>query len=939
MENAGQRMTDMKKRVFPFLLGLAGMAGVVAAFATGTSDEADDAVVLGEEDLAERAEILRNQFRRMTPGDVPLVQDIGTWPAAWEEFSQAWDSAPATRDLATWLVPVEVALDGADTVLLDGNGAELWRGETDFSKEESSSVTLTGWLVDEDDWPLYEAARAALSRRLTSQTPRLRDGEGGGASNELTGLRFVSVAADFTNTPPEFRVGLAWTNSGTLDVFAYGPLHVAETNAVTYTNDENVVVNTNVVTWHSVEPSLSGFDNDWTWVGTLVVTNSETNVFVDTSFTEDRAKVRFYAAAPAVDSDSDGLNDGFEIFVSHSALDSQDGDEDGLSDYDEYWTYHTNPLDADTDHDGIDDSTEITRGLDPNDPDTDHDGLKDGEEDLIGTDPFDPDSDNDGLLDGWEIENGLNPLNASGDNGADGDLDGDGFSNILEFELGAPANNAAWTGEELAWKLTHFSCTVTTNARSVSTNWHGMRVDIEDSVDCGGANNQTQNKTVELSVTNLVTCGYYIELTVEGIVEDVDAEYDIVSLETPATNELFSSHDGITGDAQEYCLMTNASATGTFLIMDGTTVTLRYNTVGHRWHCGAYAEITSATCVSNYNVEVGVTKFIPVGGTVTAIAFGGSGEPYTWSKDGDAIEIDSVTGEITAIEPGEACVIATDSSGDCFGIEIIVVFDVGLTVGKNLLTLKHDRECDLAVHVTPEDYVPVEAYRIDIRQTNSSIWRFLCHTNALNPWCAHVAGSFYLRGAAKIAGQWFYSSNRFVQVQFPEYSQIANDPVVQSITDAAWSDTLSDCTATPLNRRRERGFWILLDTGKNSYTNSSVETGSWTGPGNDAGIYLSSRPLNFPRDPWANASNVVYAVASFHTHTPVEYRTAPPGITNWSVGSSTNDNAVDLSEGVPGIVYDYISSPTGSGTIPLGHPENSPAKRYQSLGTIRRIDP
>lgn len=729
MSVVGQRVrrwkVHMKKLILTVLpMALAAAFGVAAAFATGGADEPSDGVsdnvFLGEQDLAERMEIWRNQFRRMTPGDAPLVQNVGTWPAAWEEFSHAWAVAPAERDLATWLVPVTAERSGALTVLRDANGTVLWSGTTDFAKDESASVTLTGALVSEDDWALWEAARQEIARRLQeSGTPRLQDGEGGGGS-ELTGLRFVSAEADFTNTPPEFHVGLAWTNSGTLDVFAYGPLHVAETNAVTYTNDQNVVVNTNVITWHSVEPGLSGFDNDWTWVGTLVVTNSETNVFVDTSFTEDRAKVRFYAAASAVDSDSDGLNDGFEVFVSHSALDSQDGDEDGLSDYDEYWTYHTNPLDADTDHDGIDDPTEITRGLDPNDPDTDHDGLKDGDEDIIGTDPLDPDSDNDGLLDGWEIENGLNPLNASGDNGADGDLDGDGFSNALEFELGAPANNAAWTGEELAWKLTHFSCTVTTNARSVDTNWHGMRVDIEDSEDCGGANNQTQNKTVELSVTNLLTCGYYIDLTVEGIVENVDAGYDVVSLETPATNELFSSHDGITGDAQEYCLMTNASATATFLIMDGTTVTLRYNTVGHRWHCGAYAEITSATSVSDYNVEVGVPEIIPLGTTVTPTASGGSGGPYTWDKFGDAISIDENTGEITPIQLGEADVIATDSSGDCIGGDHIVVVELGLDVSKTLLTLKHDNECNLGVQFSSSNGVSVQQYKIEIKRTNST---------------------------------------------------------------------------------------------------------------------------------------------------------------------------------------------------------------------------
>ncbi|MBQ7252350.1 MAG: hypothetical protein IJS32_07105, partial [Kiritimatiellae bacterium] len=53
----------------------------------------DAGVVLGEEDLAERAEIARNAFRRITPGNDPFVQDVGTWPVAWEEFPSRWAGA------------------------------------------------------------------------------------------------------------------------------------------------------------------------------------------------------------------------------------------------------------------------------------------------------------------------------------------------------------------------------------------------------------------------------------------------------------------------------------------------------------------------------------------------------------------------------------------------------------------------------------------------------------------------------------------------------------------------------------------------------------------------------------------------------------------------------------------------------------------------------
>lgn len=109
---------------------------------------------------------------------------------------------------------------------------------------------------------------------------------------------------------------------------------------------------------------------------------------------------------------------------------------------------------------------------DPNNPDTDGDGLSDGYgEDKDGnglitgdtnrdrnhdpgeawteTDPLNKDTDGDGLLDGWEVQNGLDPLDNGTDNlataapndgdpseGASGDPDGDGFTNLQEQTSG-----------------------------------------------------------------------------------------------------------------------------------------------------------------------------------------------------------------------------------------------------------------------------------------------------------------------------------------------------------------------------------------------------------------------------------------------------------------------------------------------------------------------
>ena len=54
------------------------------------------------------------------------------------------------------------------------------------------------------------------------------------------------------------------------------------------------------------------------------------------------------------------------------------------------------------------------------------------------------DYDGDGLPDSWELLYALNPLDATGANGASGDLDGDGFTNLSEFLAGTdPASNSS----------------------------------------------------------------------------------------------------------------------------------------------------------------------------------------------------------------------------------------------------------------------------------------------------------------------------------------------------------------------------------------------------------------------------------------------------------------------------------------------------------------
>jgi peptidase M23-like protein/Big-like domain-containing protein len=65
--------------------------------------------------------------------------------------------------------------------------------------------------------------------------------------------------------------------------------------------------------------------------------------------------------------------------------------------------------------------------------DADGDTLSNEEEYNRGTDPLNSDSDLDGMSDGWEVDNGLNPSSDEGIDGPDGDIDGDGLTNISEY--------------------------------------------------------------------------------------------------------------------------------------------------------------------------------------------------------------------------------------------------------------------------------------------------------------------------------------------------------------------------------------------------------------------------------------------------------------------------------------------------------------------------
>ncbi len=638
-----------------------------------------DNEVFDVQDLAEGAEIQRRFFNRITPPGISLLQPMtpSLVPFDSKNFEDSLlDDLLGEDKNSVAIYPLSLALDPKtrETLVYNADGKLIATIPSDkahrtWTKDaDPSRVTLQLDLLPSEDIEPYLYTESRIAESSASKTTQRRTAQRSLGSSEFGICNFQKL----TNSTMRLTV----TNGADVaEVFSYTVLHTSSVVVVTWTNEDTLEVFTDTNTlWTPVSPPFNGRQSAWEYAATNLALTNGVGIWEDINISSN-ARTRFYGVAGRMDTDGDRLTDGAEIFLYHTESDNLDSDGDGLLDGydivvgigDSRYDFWTNFGIVFFENEGF----RIFNG-----------------ELSADTNPLNEDSDSDGLLDGWEVQNGLDPLDADGVNGPEGDLDEDGFDNGLEWELGAPANNGAWNGNELAYRLTHAH--PATNARWGATNLIGMRVDIDRSLDCGGTNDVVQDRNDFLVVPSLLECGYYINITVTGSVEDVDTNYDIVTFEAVTNCFYFMGHNGIPDDGtKETCQMVGESAMRNNLIFAHSTVRLRYNTVGHKWHSGAYAEIIEATNTEPYKVVVDGDDAICVGQTTLYGATGVAGAPYTWLGSG-SISV-STNGHVTGLAPGFSTVTAIDS-GNCIGNKKVMVLKPDMSTPAPL--------ADLTLHPT-----------------------------------------------------------------------------------------------------------------------------------------------------------------------------------------------------------------------------------------------
>ena len=275
-----------------------------------------------------------------------------------------------------------------------------------------------------------------------------------------------------------------------------------------------------------------------------------------------------------------------------------DNDQDGFSDIVEQEIVDADPFDEltnivdvagsdDFDGDGLTNLQEWETQTDPLLSDSDGDRIPDGTDPLSMTRR---DRDGDGLPDDWEDFYNLDPLSTNSTDGATGDPDGDGINNLEEFQLGGNPNSPADLGYVF-------------HREKIGQ----LRVDLPDSIYCGGTNDHPPESVarcitfLEVTDTNLPPMEFTFKVSVTGRMEVHGFGDNYVGVNNQI---VFTGPDE---EHDEGCDMTNK--TGYVLVKLNTSlnqdrVCIKYFSLGMH-HLDAWAAVTDIELVDvRTNVHV-----------------------------------------------------------------------------------------------------------------------------------------------------------------------------------------------------------------------------------------------------------------------------------------------------------------------------------------------